>query len=573
MDLIVSYFLMPKFKHYPIRPKRLTSAFAKAEYAKLLKRLPAAEASKDAKAWLKLFADWNALKSYIGSEGARINHRFNQDMRSKKAETAEIYFHEKVVPITEKPEHELTQAFLASQHKKELAKKYGSQLVPIYKTFLNPLNPINANLRIQDNRLVKQYEKLLASGTVKVKGQKMTLSKAGSLTTSGDPALRKAAFLAIGDWFLAHHAKMSRIYAKLVKIRNQMGKNVGLKSFTPLAYQNMGRTDYDEESVKKFRKAVLKYAVPLRQKLVKQHTEALGTPTLAVWDAGFNPQLTLPLGIVPVDKQLAGAQKLFNKLHPQLARNFKSLRKRKLIDLEDRPGKRNGAYCTVFTDEETVALLCDSTGDSDDIRVLTHEMGHAFQMMASQKISSVDLQVGTAELAEIESMGMEFLSLPHIDAFFNPLDAKKIVITCWLRAISTLCYVCVVDEFQHWVYANPQATSGKQDQKWVELADTYMPGLDWRGVEKYRKTGRVNKHHIFTVPFYYIDYALAEVCAMQLALIDAKDHRKALAIYLRLCGLGGTKSFLAAVKDAGLRSPFDEKLMADLVKHAAKILV
>jgi len=562
-----------RFKHYPVRPKRLTAGFAKVEYARLLKRLPAAEAAKSPEAWLKLFADWNALKSYVGSEGGRIYHRFSKNMENKTAAAAEKYFREEIVPEVDKPEHQLMVAFLDSRHRSAMAKKYGEHLVEVYQTALKPFEPINSRLRIKNSRLVEKYEKLLAQGTVKIGKQKMTLNRAGSLLSSEDRTVRKEAYFAIADWFLKQHRPMSQIYQKLLAIRNQMGVNVGYKSFTPLAYEAMGRADYDESEVKQFRANVRKYVVPLRRKLMAKHAASLGTKQVAPWDASFNPDLTLALGIVPVDSQLDKAQRLFNKLSPWLAKHFKTMRAKNLIDLEDRPGKRSGAYCTAFSDEGVAAIFCNSTGDAPDVRTLTHEMGHAFQYWESQAIEAVDLQGGTADLAEVESTGMEFMSLRHIDEFFKPEDSKKFVENCWLRTINLLGYVCVVDEFQHWAYANPEASFAKFDAKWIELSDKYTPGISYKGAQKYRKIGRVNKHHIFTVPFYYIDYGLAATAAMQLALIDAKDHKKAMTLYRKLCQRGGTQGFLTALKSSGLRSPFDEKLMADLVAHASKILL
>lgn len=561
------------YKHYPQRPKKLTAAFAKSEYGKLLARLPVAEKSAGPDLWIELFADWNALKSYIGSEGSRIHYQYSKNMSNSSAEAADKYFREKVAPSTDSPEHQLTRAFLDSKHRKSLTKRYGGQLVSVYQSYLKPLDPVNTKLRVEAGKLTRDYDKKVAEAIVSVQGKKMTLWKTRPLLESPNAKTRQAAYLAARGWFLKHHAELADIYNKLVKLRDQMGRNVGYHNYTQLAYEIMGRTDYHLAEVSQFRSNVKRYAVPLLKKLLDQQARALGVPSLKPWDTGYNPETTLPLGIAPVKNQLPSAQKVFAKLSPALAKHQKTMLKRGLIDLENRASKQSGAYCTAFSDEEAVIVFCNSTGDADDVRVLTHEMGHAFQGWESQHIESVDLQWGTADLCEIHSMGMEFLCLPLMDEFFNRQDVEKFRKARWSQSVGLLCYVAVVDEFQHWVYAHPKATPQERDKRWVEISDIYLPGIDFKDFEKYRKTRWYMQAHIFDIPFYYIDYALAETVAMQLAMIDADDHKRAMDIYMKLCRLGGTKSFLAATAEVGLVSPFDGKLMSKLMAHAEKQLL
>ena len=558
---------MSRFKHYPERPKRLTAAFAKTQYAKLLARLPAAEAAKTADQWLELFIDWNALKSYIGSEGSRISHTYCKDMNDRKAEMADKYFREKIALVIDEPEHTLTKAFLASRHRDTLAKRYGRQLIPVYKSALKPLDPINTLLSVKTGQLAVKYEKLYAKATVEINGKIMALPQAASLLSSPDEKLRKDVYLKTRGWVLKNHAKLSKIYKDLIKLRNQMGRNVGYKDFILLGYESMGRTDYGLKEVEKFRKNVRQYVVPLRKKLNAQKAKALGVKNLRPWD-GYDPEHTLPIGIAPVDKQLDNAQKLFDSLSPVFGQHFKNMRRSKLIDLEGRKGKRTNPYCTSFSDEGKVEILCYSTGNASDVSTLVHEMGHAIQSLESRSIKAVDLQSGTADVCEIESMGMEFLVLPHINIFFDKENTAKFKFNRWEEVIYVLCYVCIVDEFQHWAYQNPGASADELDNKWGELNETYLPGTDYTGYEGYRATRWYLQVHVFSAPFYYIDYALAETGAIQLALLDRQDHQKVMDTYLKLCRLGGTKSFLSTFKAADLRSPFEPELMKEIMELA-----
>ena len=224
-----------------------------------------------------------------------------------------------------------------------------------------------------------------------------------------------------------------------------------------------------------------------------------------------------------------------------------------------------------MTDEGRVAIFCNSTGDASDIATLTHEMGHAFQAWESQAIELVELQWPTADAAEIHSMGMEYLSLKHIGEFFADTEhAQRFRKKRWTGAVELICYICVVDEFQHWVYENPAASAGERDAQWDRIWEMYIPGLDFTGIEPYRHARWYAQLHIFRLPFYYIDYAIAETGAMQLAAMDAKDTGAALDTYLALCRTGGTKGVLDIFKSAGLRSPFDEGVMEGLAGYVGR---
>jgi len=218
----------------------------------------------------------------------------------------------------------------------------------------------------------------------------------------------------------------------------------------------MRRTDYGPKEAEAFRSSVLEYAVPLMKRLHQEHASILGTKTLRPWDAGYHPGFTLPGGVAPIEKQLATAQQVFDEISPRLGKHFSRMCKEGLIDLENRRGKRAGVYCTSMPDEGRVAIFCNSTGDADDVGTLMHEMGHAFQAWESQAIEAIDLQWPTSDAAEVHSMGMEYLSMPKMSRFFSQENADRFRREHLYDAIFLMCYIVIVDEFQHWVYANPE---------------------------------------------------------------------------------------------------------------------
>jgi M3 family oligoendopeptidase len=563
---------MSKFKHYPERPDALTPEYLQAEFSGILGALPAADAAADPALWVDAVARWNALRAYVEGERARLGYAYSKNCLDPALEAQDRYFREKILPVQEEGDSQFLRALGATPHRAAIAARHGQYFLDRMAAGQQTLEAVNSDLRVQLGELAMQYDKAIASGEVTVGGEAMTLTKAVGIAQGSDQAdVRREAFVAYRGWFVRNRESLADLYARMVALRDRMGRNLGHADFVPLGYAGMSRTDYGPAQAAQFRRGVREHFVPLQRKLIERQAGELGTATLKPWDAGFHPSLSIPLGAVPVQGQLDAAQRVFTKLSPQLASHFEHMRANSLIDLENRKGKRGGAFCTSFPDTGEVAIFCNSTGQASDVRTLTHEMGHAFQAWESQAIELVELQWPTADAAEIHSMGMEYLSLKHIGEFFVDAEhARRFRKKRWTGAVELICYICVVDEFQHWVYENPSALAAERDAQWDRIWETYIPGLDFTGIEQYRAARWYAQLHIFRLPFYYIDYAIAETGAMQLAAMDAMDPGKALGTYLALCRTGGTKGVLDIFKSAGLRSPFDEGVMEDLARHAAR---
>lgn len=563
-----------EYKHIPDRPQALDAGWVEARYAALLERVSDADVAKEPDAWIALYEDWNATMAYVGGERARRHYRSMKDLRDEAAEAALREMRESIMPAAEDGDSALNKRLLASPHADAVGAHFGLQLLAVARVLEGPLDPLNKALRVQTADLAAQYDKLVGAAEVDVLGEQLTLARARGKLSSDKPEERRAAYEAYYGWYRDHRDELAQIYNQQVALRDRMGRNLGHENFVPLGYDGMERTDYGPEEVARFHQAVLEYATPLLQRQHERQAEALGTPTLRPWDAGYYPGRTLPQDVCePIDQQLDKAGRIFERLSPRLSAHFERMRSEGLIDLENRKGKGAGAFCTSFPDEGRVAIFCNSTGDESDLATLTHEMGHAFQAWESQSIRSVQLQWPTSDAAEVHSMGMEFLALPYLDEFMDAEEAVRFIRARWSRAVSILCYVCLVDAFQTWVYKHPGASMDDRDTQWIRLAERYMPGVDWSGeAEEYRHTRWYAQLHIFRYPFYYIDYALAETGAMQFALLDAQDHDACLQKYLALCELGGTLSITKMFAQAGLRSPFEKELMRDLMAHAEQQL-
>lgn len=558
----------------PEASDRITPDWFDAAYRDVRSGLDAAEAADAPDAWLDLFTRWNRIKALAEGEYARRHYHYTKDVRNEDAAAAETLFRESITPVVEEHNAALMEALLASRHRAAIAERFGDQLIAVLEVGRGPLAPVNSELRVEASKLSHRYDELVASAEVDVQGEALTLAQARGKLSSEDAATRRAAYGAYYGWFLGAHDEIADIYGQLARLRDTMGKNVGHPNFVPLGYDGMGRTDYGPDEVRAFRDAVETYISPLFAAKCAAQAKALGTETLRPWDNAYDPAMNLPDGVAgPVEAQLDKMARALERLSPKLAAHFERMRNEDLIDLENRKGKGAGAYCTSFPDESKVAIFCNSTGSEDDVRTLTHELGHAFQGWESQWIDAVDLRWPTSDACEVHSMGFEFLALPYLDEFFDEEHRATFARARWSRAIDILCYVCVVDAFQHWVYENPEATADERDAAWVRLDAQYRPGIDWSGeAQDYVSTRWYAQLHLFRYPFYYIDYALAETGAMQLGMLDAKDHADCMERYMELCRLGGTKSVTALFEGAGLRSPFEAETIRDLAQHAAEQL-
>ena len=279
------------YKHYPNRPERLTAEYLREEYRRLVDRIDAAESSDSAQGWLSLYADWNALKSYVAGEGSRISYALTKDMNNAEMEEADRYYREEVTPISDEGSSRLVNALLGSRHKAMLAEHYGGHLIRTLETTVEPLAPVNSDLRVKASDLVNRYDKAVASGEVEVNGEMVTLAVARNLQSSEDPETRRQAFVNYRQWFVDHRAELGGIFDGLVKLRDQMGRNLGHENFIPLGYAGMGRTDYGPKEAASFRDNVRRYAVPLQQKLYERQASKLGTETLKPWDSAYDPSL------------------------------------------------------------------------------------------------------------------------------------------------------------------------------------------------------------------------------------------------------------------------------------------
>lgn len=451
-----------------------------------------------------------------------------------------------------------------SIHKEELIKEFGKYYFTQIETQLKTFDEKMIPLMIEESNLNREYDKLLAGAQIEFDGKINTLPEMGPYLQNLNRETRHQAQLKVSAFFEEHEETIDKIYDRLVKTRDEKAKIKGYENFIELGYYAMGRTDYNSEDVKKYRDQIKKEVVPIVREFNKQKSVRLGIKELKSYDTiSFLSGNPTPKGTK--DELVEIAKEMYQSLSPETNEFFKFMLSHDLFDLDSKPGKAGGGYCTYIAKYQSPFIFANFNGTAHDVDVLTHEAGHAFQIYSSQNNIPSQRWPGM-ESAEIHSMSMEFFAWPWVPKFFKE-DATKYYFTHLAGAISFLPYGALVDEFQHEVYANPNMTPDERKATWRKLEKEYLPDKDYDDDEFMDKgTYWYRQSHIFGAPFYYIDYTLAQVIAFQFWILNKENPKIAWEKYYHLCKLGGSKGFMGLINEVNLKSPFVDGTIKETVK-------
>jgi len=457
------------------------------------------------------------------------------------------------------------QALVESKFRTELEKKWGTQLFALAEGQLKTFKPEIVPLLQKENRLSTEYTKLLASAKIDFEGEERTLAQLDPFTESKDREMRKKASETKFAFFAEHEEALDRIYDDLVKVRTEIAEKLGFKNFVELAYYRMMRTDYNAEMVANFRNQVKDFIVPIATKLKERQQERIGVDQLKYYDEGFNFQSGNAVPKGDPEWIIENGQKMYEDLSKETGVFFRYMQENNLMDLVAKKGKAGGGYCTFIENYKAPFIFSNFNGTSGDIDVLTHEAGHAFQVYSSRHFEIPEYYWPTYESAEIHSMSMEFFTWPWMELFFKE-DTDKYKFSHLSSALLFLPYGVSVDEFQHWVYENPTASPAERKHQWREIEKKYLPHKNYDG-NVYLENGGFwqRQGHIYNSPFYYIDYTLAQICAFQFWKRSIENREEAWADYVKLCNLGGSRSFTKLVEEANLISPFEDGCVESVV--------
>ena len=471
---------------------------------------------------------------------------------------------------------EYYKALVASKYRKELSEKYGHHLFEVAEISIKSFSHEIIDEMQKENHLASEYMKLKASAKIIFKGNELNLQELEPFMESKDRDERHQAFIAYWKFFDDNKDEFDNIYDKLVFLRNDMGVEMGYKNYIELGYARMKRMDYNEEMVISFRENVKKYIVPLAEKLREKQRKRLGLDKLMVYDLFYQFRSGNPTPKGDPEWIVDQGKIMYDELSPDTREFYDFMFENDLMNVFSRKGKADMGYCEYIPKYKSPYIFANMNGTDDDITVLTHEAGHAFQAYASRNFHFKEYTEPTMESAEIHSMSMEFLTYPWMNLFFKG-DTDKFKYSHLTGSIKFIPYGVMVDDFQHWVYNNPDASPDERKSKWREMEKVYMPHLNYGEIDFLEKGGRWQKQgHIYESPFYYIDYCLAQICAFQFwskAIHNGNgEFKHALEDYIKLCEAGGSKPFLELLKLANLESPFEEGVIKKVVNEIEKYL-
>ncbi|QTD41465.1 M3 family oligoendopeptidase [Sporosarcina sp. Te-1] len=454
---------------------------------------------------------------------------------------------------------------VATPYRKELENKWGPQLFALADNAIKSFSSEVLPLLQQENKLTSEYAKLVASAQIEFDGKTLTLAQLAPYAESTDRSVRKSAMEASYAFYESNGEQFDRIYDDLVKIRHEIATTLGFQNFVELGYARMNRIGYDTDMVKNFRDQVRDYIVPLANKLYDRQTERIGVDQLKFYDQSLN---FLTGNAKPKGSSewiIENGKKMYQELSPETDEFFQFMTDKNLLDLEAKKGKESGGYCTFIDNYDSPFIFSNFNGTSGDIDVLTHEAGHAFQVYSSRNIGIPEYVWPTHEGAEIHSMSMEFFTWPWMELFFEE-ETEKYKFAHLSSGLLFLPYGVAVDEFQHVVYENPEMTPAERKAAWKNIEKVYLPKRDYDG-NTYLEAGGVwqRQSHIYEVPFYYIDYTLAQICAFQFWKRSLENREDAWNDYIHLCRLGGSKRFTELVREANLISPFEDGCVQSVV--------
>ena len=540
----------------------------KGEFSELIDSFEKAE---NVEVQIEAFDKIIKLRNHIETMQTLVSIRHSIDTNDEFYDKENEYMDE-ISPILFGFTNDFYRVLVNSRFKDELVKKYGKLLFDLaentLKIFSNEIIP-DAQ---EENRLSSKYSKLIASAKIDFDGKELNLSQMVPYTQSKDRNVRIEAAKKVAQFFAENQEEFDNIYDSLVKVRTKMAEKMGYKNYVEFGYKQLSRLEYDAKMVESYRKQVLEDIVPLHTELRKRQEKRLGVEKLRFYDEAikFNSGNADPHG--SPEWILNHGKTMYKELSKETDEFFTFMTENNLLDLLSKKGKMSGGYCTYIPEHKSPFIFANFNGTSHDIDVLTHEAGHAFQVYQSRGFDVPEYLWPTYEACEIHSMSMEFLTWPWMNLFFeNDTDKYKFIHLS--EALLFIPYGVTVDEFQHWVYENPEVTPQERREKWLEIEKKYLPTRDYGEVEEL-KNGIFwfRQGHIFSSPFYYIDYTLAQVCAFQFWIKSREDREKAWQDYLNLCKLGGSKSFFVLMKSANLKNPFEDGTIAAVIPKIKEYL-
>lgn len=557
-----------RFKDLPyVRPD---FAKVKTELAAITEKMKNAASYEEAKA---AYFDFESIMSDLRDAYTIVSIRHTVDTRDKFYDDENEFLSE-AFPELSPYTVAFSNALYDGKFKADFEKEFGKQLLSMIELERKSFSEKNIPLQQKEAKLCNEYEKIIASAEIDFDGEKRNLYGVMKYFEAEDREVRKAAWKKYEEFFASHEKRFEEIWDELIKVRNEQGRNLGFENFIPLGYMQQGRTDYNAADVASFREQVKEELVPLCSKLYEAQAKRLNLDKVRVYDENcvFADGNATPIG--NDDELVEIAREMYKDMSKETGEFIDFMIDHELLDLKNKPGKASTGYMTSILKYKAPFVFSCFNGTIGDIQVLTHELGHAFagyEAMRNQPIA--DYYSESTDIAEIHSMSMEQFAYPYAEKFFGD-KANKFRFQHLQEAITFVPFGVAVDEYQHIVYAHPELTPKERTAEWKKLEAKYMPWRDYDGMEFFGRGGWwYHKIHIFLYPFYYINYTLTTMGAMEFKKKMREDKTSAWNDYMNLCKVGGSKSYLETLAYANLSDPFKPGSVKKAISFAKEILL
>ena len=518
-----------------------------------------AAAAPDGDALVRLYYEQSEAFAEYNTAANLANIHYTCDTRDEYWKAEQDFFDANGPAVTN-ASVEISRAFLANPHVDVLTAKFGTTCVAGMKNAVLGMDDRTVELQQQFNALVSRYQQIYGGALVELDGKQLTIPQLGPYKEDLDPAVRRAAYEAEAGYFDAHRAELDELYGEIVKNLNAQARVMGYHDYSELSYVRMNRIGYGPEEIRKFRDQVANDVVPQLQKVMALRAKRTGIARPTFTDLPIMFKDGNPKPIPGYKARMDAARTMYHELSPETAEFIDFMQDNELFDVESRPGKMSGGYMTSLPSYKAPFIFANWNDTSGDVDVLTHECGHAFEGYVAERDPAIpaDLECPGMESAEIHSMAMEFLTAPWHHLLFGR-DTDKYALLHAEDSFVFLAYGCEVDEFQHIMYQNPDLTPDERNAEWLKLEKKYRPWIDFAGLPFYgRGAGWQRQLHIYECPFYYIDYCLSTMAALQFFLLSLTDHKDAWQRYLRLVRRAGMASYTELLETAGLKVPFED---------------
>lgn len=557
-----------RFKDLPyVRPD---FAKVKTELAAITEKMKNAASYEEAKA---AYFDFESIMSDLRDAYTIVSIRHTVDTRDKFYDDENEFLSE-AFPELSPYTVAFSNALYDGKFKADFEKEFGKQLLSMIELERKSFSEKNIPLQQKEAKLCNEYEKIIASAEIDFDGEKRNLYGVMKYFEDEDREVRKASWKKYEEFFASHEKRFEEIWDELIKVRNEQGRNLGFENFIPLGYMQQGRTDYNAADVASFREQVKEELVPLCSKLYEAQAKRLNLDKVRVYDENcvFADGNATPIG--NDDELVEIAREMYKDMSKETGEFIDFMIDHELLDLKNKPGKASTGYMTSILKYKAPFVFSCFNGTIGDIQVLTHELGHAFagyEAMRNQPIA--DYYSESTDIAEIHSMSMEQFAYPYAEKFFGD-KADKFRFQHLQEAITFVPFGVAVDEYQHIVYAHPELTPKERTAEWKKLEAKYMPWRDYDGMEFFGRGGWwYHKIHIFLYPFYYINYTLTTMGAMEFKKKMHEDKTSAWNDYMNLCKVGGSKSYLETLAYANLSDPFRPGSVKKAISFAKEILL